>query len=53
MTGGAISNFAQNPGGAGASLHECLQEAKSHVPDIDYVKTGMYLGATAGMRLLR
>lgn len=51
--GDGISSYAKNPSGAGDSLKECLDAAMSTVPARQYSNTPVYLGATAGMRLLK
>lgn len=51
--GDGISSFVTNPTGAGESLKECLDIALSVIPDRQRRTTPVYLGATAGMRLLR
>ncbi|XP_031306849.1 ectonucleoside triphosphate diphosphohydrolase 2 [Camelus dromedarius] len=50
--GGGISSYADNPPGAGQSLVECLDRALQDVPKERHSGTPLYLGATAGMRLL-
>ncbi|XP_069097556.1 ectonucleoside triphosphate diphosphohydrolase 2 isoform X1 [Pleurodeles waltl] len=50
--GGGISSYADNPPDAGKSLELCLSEAVKHVPSERHKLTPIYLGATAGMRLL-
>ncbi|KAM5330728.1 ectonucleoside triphosphate diphosphohydrolase 2 [Glossophaga mutica] len=50
--GGGISSYADNPAGAGQSLAECLDQAVRDVPRERHASTPLYLGATAGMRLL-
>ncbi|XP_014637845.1 PREDICTED: ectonucleoside triphosphate diphosphohydrolase 2 isoform X2 [Ceratotherium simum simum] len=50
--GGGISSYADNPSGAGQSLVKCLDQALRDVPKERHVGTPLYLGATAGMRLL-
>ncbi|KAK7508685.1 hypothetical protein BaRGS_00000251 [Batillaria attramentaria] len=50
--GGGISSFANNASEAGESLVKCLEKAKSQIPSDKYKDTPVYLGATAGMRLL-
>nr|XP_020744137.1 ectonucleoside triphosphate diphosphohydrolase 2 [Odocoileus virginianus texanus] len=52
VRGGGISSYADNPSGAGQSLVECLNQALRDVPKERHVGTPLYLGATAGMRLL-
>ncbi|NXT32985.1 ENTP8 diphosphohydrolase, partial [Pelecanoides urinatrix] len=53
VSGPGISSYADNPTGAGASLKPCLDEAMKIVPAEQQWDTPTYLGATAGMRLLR
>ncbi|XP_032722178.1 ectonucleoside triphosphate diphosphohydrolase 2 isoform X1 [Lontra canadensis] len=50
--GGGISSYADNPSRAGRSLVECLDQALQQVPKERHRDTPLYLGATAGMRLL-
>lgn len=52
VKGGGISSYAGVPGGAGKSLEQCLQQAVERIPKARHSKTPLYLGATAGMRLL-
>ncbi|KAM4877842.1 ectonucleoside triphosphate diphosphohydrolase 2 [Thomomys bottae] len=52
VQGGGISSYASNPSGAGQSLVECLEQALRDVPKDQHTTTPLYLGATAGMRLL-
>ncbi|XP_062938641.1 ectonucleoside triphosphate diphosphohydrolase 2 isoform X1 [Cynocephalus volans] len=52
VRGGGISSYADNPSGAGQSLVECLEQALRDVPIERHAGTPLYLGATAGMRLL-
>lgn len=52
VKGVGISSYAGVPGGAAKSLEECLQKAVKSVPKAKQSKTPLYLGATAGMRLL-
>lgn len=51
--GGGISSYAADPSRAGQSLVECLDQALQDVPKESHVGTPLYLGATAGMRLLK
>lgn len=51
--GDGISSYVINPSGAGQSLSECLDVAVASVPVSQHKTTPIYLGATAGMRLLR
>ncbi|XP_061658098.1 ectonucleoside triphosphate diphosphohydrolase 2-like [Syngnathoides biaculeatus] len=50
--GGGISSYAGKEGAAGQSLVECLDQAVHDVPAHRHKVTPVYLGATAGMRLL-
>ncbi|XP_048202338.1 ectonucleoside triphosphate diphosphohydrolase 2 [Perognathus longimembris pacificus] len=52
VQGGGISSYADHPAGAGQSLVECLEQALRDVPKDQHTRTPLYLGATAGMRLL-
>ncbi|XP_077918189.1 ectonucleoside triphosphate diphosphohydrolase 2 isoform X2 [Halichoerus grypus] len=52
VRGGGISSYADSPSRAGQSLVECLDQALQEVPEERHVSTPLYLGATAGMRLL-
>ncbi|KAM4647134.1 ectonucleoside triphosphate diphosphohydrolase 8-like isoform 3-T3 [Amazona ochrocephala] len=51
--GPGISSYADDPAGAGASLKPCLDKAMEIIPAEQQRETPTYLGATAGMRLLR
>ncbi|XP_044309074.1 ectonucleoside triphosphate diphosphohydrolase 8 [Varanus komodoensis] len=53
VNGPGISSYADNPPQAGASLRKCLDEAMTVIPRERQLETPAYLGATAGMRLLR
>ncbi|XP_040885248.1 ectonucleoside triphosphate diphosphohydrolase 1 isoform X2 [Toxotes jaculatrix] len=53
VKGPGISSYASAPWKAGESLSECMQEAKQRVPGKRHHETPLYLGATAGMRLLK
>ncbi|KAM6047791.1 ectonucleoside triphosphate diphosphohydrolase 8 [Chlamydotis macqueenii] len=53
VTGPGISSYADDPVGAGASLKPCLDKAMEIIPAEQQRETPTYLGATAGMRLLR
>ncbi|XP_075027066.1 ectonucleoside triphosphate diphosphohydrolase 8-like [Calonectris borealis] len=53
VSGPGISSYANDPAGAGASLKPCLDKAMEIVPAEQQRETPTYLGATAGMRLLR
>uniref|UniRef100_A0A673VJC6 Ectonucleoside triphosphate diphosphohydrolase 8 n=1 Tax=Suricata suricatta TaxID=37032 RepID=A0A673VJC6_SURSU len=50
--GPGISSYASNPAQAGESLQACLEEALALIPEAQHQETPMFLGATAGMRLL-
>ncbi|XP_074976600.1 ectonucleoside triphosphate diphosphohydrolase 8 isoform X1 [Caretta caretta] len=53
VPGPGISSYADNPTQAGASLRACLDKAMTIIPVEQQRETPTYLGATAGMRLLR
>ncbi|NXE43751.1 ENTP8 diphosphohydrolase, partial [Ptilorrhoa leucosticta] len=53
VQGQGISSYANNPPEAGNSLRECLDRALQAVPAEKQRDVPAYLGATAGMRLLR
>uniref|UniRef100_A0ABM5F5T6 Ectonucleoside triphosphate diphosphohydrolase 8 n=1 Tax=Pogona vitticeps TaxID=103695 RepID=A0ABM5F5T6_9SAUR len=53
VNGSGISSYANHPPKAGDSLRECLNEAMMVIPPGQHRETPAYLGATAGMRLLR
>ncbi|KFW09902.1 Ectonucleoside triphosphate diphosphohydrolase 2, partial [Eurypyga helias] len=52
VEGPGISSYSSNPPAAGTSLVHCLNQALRHVPKEKHMSTPLYLGATAGMRLL-
>ncbi|KAL7372746.1 hypothetical protein ABVT39_021765 [Epinephelus coioides] len=52
VKGPGISSYASDPLKAGESLRACMQEAEQRVPGKRHHETPLYLGATAGMRLL-
>ncbi|XP_019396024.1 PREDICTED: ectonucleoside triphosphate diphosphohydrolase 2 [Crocodylus porosus] len=52
VKGGGISSYAKEPSEAGNSLKSCLNQALKDVPKEKHSVTPLYLGATAGMRLL-
>ncbi|XP_075948986.1 ectonucleoside triphosphate diphosphohydrolase 1 [Anarhichas minor] len=52
VDGPGISSYASAPLNAGKSLRECMQKAEKWVPSKRHHETPLYLGATAGMRLL-
>lgn len=51
--GGGVSSYAGERGGAGRSLEPCLDQALKDIPKSRHHLTPLYLGATAGMRLLK
>ncbi|NXH18845.1 ENTP8 diphosphohydrolase, partial [Bucco capensis] len=53
VEGQGISSYANDPPKAGDSLRECLEKALKAVPAAKQRDVPAYLGATAGMRLLR
>ncbi|XP_054030415.1 ectonucleoside triphosphate diphosphohydrolase 2 [Dryobates pubescens] len=52
VQGPGISSYSSNPRAAGTSLVHCLTQALRDVPEEKHTGTPLYLGATAGMRLL-
>ncbi|XP_071774876.1 ectonucleoside triphosphate diphosphohydrolase 2 [Centroberyx gerrardi] len=52
VKGGGISSYAGQQGAAGQSLEVCLDTAVKDIPKARHHLTPVYLGATAGMRLL-
>ncbi|NXS43116.1 ENTP8 diphosphohydrolase, partial [Balaeniceps rex] len=53
VQGQGISSYANDPPKAGDSLRECLDKALKVIPAAKQRDVTAYLGATAGMRLLR
>ncbi|XP_054840130.1 ectonucleoside triphosphate diphosphohydrolase 1 [Eublepharis macularius] len=53
VKGPGISSYAHDAEKAGMSLKQCMDRAKAVVPAGKSQETPVYLGATAGMRLLR
>ncbi|XP_051958125.1 ectonucleoside triphosphate diphosphohydrolase 1 [Xyrauchen texanus] len=53
VKGKGISSYSANPQKAGTSLQDCMEEAKQIIPAHRHRETPVYLGATAGMRLLK
>ncbi|KAK2866461.1 hypothetical protein Q7C36_002517 [Tachysurus vachellii] len=53
VKGKGISSYSGTPEKAGESLKECMDEAKKTIPKQRHQETPVYLGATAGMRLLK
>uniref|UniRef100_A0A8C6ER49 Ectonucleoside triphosphate diphosphohydrolase 8 n=1 Tax=Marmota marmota marmota TaxID=9994 RepID=A0A8C6ER49_MARMA len=52
VEGPGISSYTSDPTQAGESLKGCLEEALALIPENQYRGTPLFLGATAGMRLL-
>uniref|UniRef100_UPI0037E90DBD ectonucleoside triphosphate diphosphohydrolase 2 n=1 Tax=Semicossyphus pulcher TaxID=241346 RepID=UPI0037E90DBD len=52
VKGGGISSYVGQQGAAGQSLEVCLDQAVKDIPKERHKLTPVYLGATAGMRLL-
>lgn len=50
---GGVNSFRGHIEDLQAYFEPCLQEAKSHVPSSKHASTPLYLGATAGMRILQ
>ncbi|KAM4661973.1 ectonucleoside triphosphate diphosphohydrolase 8-like [Discoglossus pictus] len=53
VEGPGISSYANNPPEAGKSLINCLKQAMGYISQESQKETPVFLGATAGMRLLR
>ncbi|XP_070079852.1 ectonucleoside triphosphate diphosphohydrolase 1 isoform X4 [Equus caballus] len=53
VKGPGISKYAQRVNDIELYLAECMERAKEVVPQSQHQETPVYLGATAGMRLLR
>ncbi|XP_056388749.1 ectonucleoside triphosphate diphosphohydrolase 1 [Hyla sarda] len=53
VEGNGISSYYLKPVDAGRSLQHCLNKAQEVIPASQQKQTPVYLGATAGMRLLR
>ncbi|XP_010005909.1 PREDICTED: ectonucleoside triphosphate diphosphohydrolase 3 [Chaetura pelagica] len=53
VKGPGISSYESNPGALAKPFDECLNEVKERIPVHLHKTTSVYLGATAGMRLLR
>ena len=53
FVGPGISSYEEDPPALRPHLQVCLQEAEGVVPDDKYRSTPVYLGATAGMRLIQ
>uniref|UniRef100_A0A8C0GSL6 Ectonucleoside triphosphate diphosphohydrolase 1 n=1 Tax=Chelonoidis abingdonii TaxID=106734 RepID=A0A8C0GSL6_CHEAB len=52
VEGLGISGYSQDTEKAGLSLQRCMKRAQEVVPEHQHRETPVYLGATAGMRLL-
>ncbi|KAK2845443.1 hypothetical protein Q7C36_010297 [Tachysurus vachellii] len=52
VKGGGISSYAGQKNGAARSLETCMEQALEDIPKTRHQVTHLYLGATAGMRLL-
>ena len=48
-----LSLFVADPSSAGREIQPCLDTARDVIPRDHYSTTPVFLGATAGMRLLR
>ncbi|XP_066514090.1 ectonucleoside triphosphate diphosphohydrolase 2-like [Hoplias malabaricus] len=53
VEGGGISSYAGSRGKAAHSLNKCMEKAVQEIPKARHQLTPLYLGATAGMRLLK
>nr|XP_033785957.1 ectonucleoside triphosphate diphosphohydrolase 3 isoform X2 [Geotrypetes seraphini] len=53
VKGSGISSYGNNPQGAAKSIEDCIEKVKEKIPSHQQNSTPVYLGATAGMRLLR
>lgn len=53
FAGPGISGYSHDTENAGHSLVQCLRQAQGVIPSKQHQETPVYLGATAGMRLLR
>lgn len=51
--GPGISQYANKTHEISIYLTECMERAREVIPKSQYQETPVYLGATAGMRLLR
>ncbi|XP_061612976.1 ectonucleoside triphosphate diphosphohydrolase 1 isoform X1 [Phyllopteryx taeniolatus] len=52
VKGPGISSYVGTPWKAGQTLRECMRQAEDNIPEKRRAETPLYLGATAGMRLL-
>ncbi|XP_017590050.1 PREDICTED: ectonucleoside triphosphate diphosphohydrolase 3 isoform X1 [Corvus brachyrhynchos] len=53
VKGPGISSYESSPGALAKPLDDCLNKVKERIPAHLHKNTSVYLGATAGMRLLR
>ncbi|XP_044519861.1 ectonucleoside triphosphate diphosphohydrolase 8 [Gracilinanus agilis] len=53
VEGPGISHYITDPVKAGESLRACMEKALALIPEDQHQETPTFLGATAGMRLLR
>ncbi|NXU54552.1 ENTP3 diphosphohydrolase, partial [Turnix velox] len=53
VKGPGISSYGNNPGALAKPFDDCMNKAKERIPLHLHQNTSIYLGATAGMRLLR
>ncbi|XP_025954604.1 ectonucleoside triphosphate diphosphohydrolase 3 isoform X2 [Dromaius novaehollandiae] len=53
VKGPGISSYENNPGALAKPFDDCLNKVKERIPIHLHKNTSAYLGATAGMRLLR
>ncbi|KFQ26063.1 Ectonucleoside triphosphate diphosphohydrolase 3, partial [Mesitornis unicolor] len=53
VKGPGISSYESNPGALAKLFDDCLNKVKERIPVHLHKNTSVYLGATAGMRLLR
>ncbi|EDL09171.1 ectonucleoside triphosphate diphosphohydrolase 3 [Mus musculus] len=53
VKGSGISSYENNPQDAPKAFEDCILKVKEQVPEHLHGSTRIYLGATAGMRLLR
>ncbi|XP_060241034.1 ectonucleoside triphosphate diphosphohydrolase 3 isoform X2 [Meriones unguiculatus] len=53
VNGSGISSYENNPQDAPRAFEDCMLKVRARVPEHLHSSTRVYLGATAGMRLLR
>ncbi|KAM7123560.1 ectonucleoside triphosphate diphosphohydrolase 3 isoform X2 [Ciconia boyciana] len=53
VKGPGVSSYESNPGALAKPFDDCLNKVKERIPVHLHKSTSVYLGATAGMRLLR